>query len=287
MKEIVSVIMPCYNDGKYLEASIRSVREQTYSNWELILIDDGSDEPDTLRIIQELEAEEYIRVFRTRHIGVAAARNYGIQRATGTFILPLDADDMIDPTYIEKAIGIMEQDEEIGIVYCYADLFGEASGLWSLPRYSFEEMLRDNIIFISALFYKKDWKAVGGFNTNMVHGMEDYDFWIGLLELGRKVYQIPEVLFHYRIKKKSRTVSLLGDIENTKKMYRQIYENHHEFYNKYKDDYALQLREALIEQIYFRNSLIKANSLYNAIRSKCPLIFAVMKKIMKKGGKNK
>ena len=95
----------------------------------------------------------------------------------------------------------------------------------------------------------------------MIYGMEDYDFWIGILELGREVYQIQEVLFHYRIKKKSRTTSLMDNIDNVKAMYVQIYENHPAFYAKYRDEYANELRETLIEQIFLRQSFVRQNEL--------------------------
>lgn len=100
--ERVSVIMPCYNDGQYIEEALYSLRAQTYLNWELIVIDDGSDEPETLRVLEQLEEMPYVRLLRTNHVRPAGARNAGIQAARGTYILPLDADDTIEPTYMEK-----------------------------------------------------------------------------------------------------------------------------------------------------------------------------------------
>ncbi|MBR5225946.1 MAG: glycosyltransferase family 2 protein [Clostridia bacterium] len=250
MNKLVSVIMPCYNDGAYIHESVESVWKQVYSDIELIVIDDGSDDPDTIRALDELKKDQRCTVLHTEHLGPSGARNEGIRKAKGKYILPLDADDLIDETYIQKAVCAIEETPNRGVVYCMADLFGAAHGPWELPPYSFEQMLRDNIVFITALFYREDWERIGGFKTNMKKGMEDYDFWIGILEIGREIYQIPEVLFHYRIKQRSRTTLLMDNMDHVKEMYRHIYDNHPVFYQKYQKEYAQQLRETLIEQIF-------------------------------------
>ncbi len=249
--DLVSVIMPCYNDGQYIEEAVESVKKQTYTEWELIIIDDGSDDKGTLEILKRLAGEK-ITVLHTEHLRPAGARNHGIQHAHGKYILPVDSDDRIDKTYIEKAVNIIQSDEMIGAVYCEADLFGEKSGKWDLPAYSFETMLLDNIVFVTALFYKSDWEKIGGFNTNMAAGMEDYDFWLGILELGKTIYQIPETLFHYRIKPQSRTTGFQSDYVQMQLVYRQIYDNHKAFYRQHEEKYAKILRDALVEQVAVR-----------------------------------
>ena len=249
--EKISVIMPCYNDGKYIMEAIDSIEKQTYQNWELIIVDDGSDDEETKRIINEIQNPK-IKVFHTEHLRPAGARNYGIQKAEGTYILPVDSDDRIHEEYMEKAVKMIESNPRIGVVYCKAELFGEKSGFWNLPDYSFKHMLLDNIVFVTALFYKSDWEKVGGFNTSMAQGMEDYDFWLSILGLEREICQIPEVLFYYRIKPVSRTTNFQDNCVQVQNTYQQIYYNHKEFYQKHYDEYALVLRDALIEQIFIR-----------------------------------
>lgn len=249
--EKVSVIMSCYNDGKYIMEAIDSIVKQTYQNWELIIVDDGSDDEETKRIINEIQNPK-IKVFHTEHLRPAGARNYGIQKAEGTYILPVDSDDRIHEEYMEKAVKMIESNPRIGVVYCKAELFGEKSGSWNLPDYSFKHMLLDNIVFVTALFYKSDWEKVGGFNTSMAQGMEDYDFWLSILGLEREICQIPEVLFYYRIKPVSRTTNFQDNCVQVQNTYQQIYYNHKEFYQKHYDEYALVLRDALIEQIFIR-----------------------------------
>ena len=238
--------MPCYNDGAYIEQSIASVFAQTYSDIELIVIDDGSTEKRTLDILSRL-TDPRLKLIRSKRTYPAGARNLGISQAIGTYILPLDADDLIEPTYIEKAVGILQKKQEVGIVYCEADFIGAGVGKWKLPPFTIERMLMDNIIFVSALFRKTDWEAVGGFCTELEYGVEDYDFFLSLIERGTEVEKIPETLFHCRIKSKSRTSAFMEDREKIKSTYEKIYYRHHALYQKYADVYVNRMRNALTD----------------------------------------
>lgn len=253
--ETVSIIMPCYNDGQYIEEAVASLRAQTYAPLELILVDDGSDDSNTLKAINHLQFP-HLKKLHTNHIGPSAARNHGIAAAQGKYILPLDADDKIEPTYVEKAVAILEEKQEIGIVYCYADFWGKRTGPWQLPEYTLKEMLLGNVIFTSAMFRKADWTEAGGYRTAMESGLEDYDFWLSLLELGREVYQIPEVLFHYRIKAASRSTKFQSNMEGVQEAYRQLYNNHQAFYQKHCDMYIMALREKNIDQTFTIDRLL-------------------------------
>ena len=273
--ERVSVIMPCYNDGQYIEEALYSLRAQTYLNWELIVIDDGSDEPETLRVLEQLEEMPYVRLLRTNHVRPAGARNAGIQAARGTYILPLDADDTIEPTYMEKAVKILNENPHVGVVYCKADLFGEQSGPWGLPDYSLRAMLQDNIVFVTSMFRREDWERVGGFNTTMHAGMEDYDFWLSILELDREVVQIPEVLFHYRIKPKSRTTGFQNSVEQIKDTYHTLYRNHTALYEKHRELYDLTMRDTMIDLIQQRRVLEEEVARLRAELQKCEILNSV------------
>ncbi|MDQ0724083.1 glycosyltransferase involved in cell wall biosynthesis [Paenibacillus sp. W4I10] len=280
--EKVSIIMPCYNDGAYIEEAIDSVNKQTYQNIEIIVIDDGSDDLNTLKKLDRLvEQSDRIKLLKTPRLRPSGARNFGIQQAEGKYILPLDSDDIIEPSYVEKSVSILENNESIGIVYCYANLFGEKSGRWELPNYSLDKMLLDNIVFVTAMFLKEDWEKVGGFHTDMHHGMEDYDFWLSILELDREIYQIPEVLFHYRIKPTSRTTEFMINSDSVQRTYRDIYSHHPKLYEKYKDKYAYVLREALIEQIFINKALQESILILDKIK-KIPLLKTIIKKFIMK-----
>lgn len=222
----VSVIIPCYNQGKYLEESVNSVLNQTFQDFEIIIVNDGSTD-NSKEIIDKIEHPKVIKIHQENK-GVAAARNEGIKRASGEYILPLDSDDKIAPTYIEKAVHHIEKDPNIGIVYCEAEFFGEKTKKWNLPSYSLFDMLKANCIFCTALFRKKDWEIVGGYREKQKNLWEDYDFWLSLIEMGREVFQIPEVLFYYRqYEETSRSKETNADLLQR---YRDIIDNHPKLY---------------------------------------------------------
>lgn len=250
----VSVIMPCFNDGKYIKESIECVLNQTYKNIELIIIDDGSTDQETINILKNIKNNR-IKILNTFKLGPAGARNKGIGECDGDYILPLDSDDIIDETYIEKAVKIMDSDEKIGIVYCKAELFGEKEGEWDLKPYSIQNILIDNVIFVTSLFRKKDWELVGGFDTAFKKGLEDYDFWLSIIELNRDVVQIQEFLFKYRIKKISRNKSFENNIEDIKKTYEDLYIKHRNLYMENIDNYIIAMRNLIIEE-NFKSKLI-------------------------------
>ena len=182
----VSVIIPCFNQGAFLDEAVDSVLAQTFVDLEIIVVNDGSTDASTRHKLNTYRRDK-TRVVTTDNQGLAAARNNGIAAAAGDYILPLDADDRIAPRYIEEAVAVLEAEPDTGIVYCQARLFGAVEADWLLPPYSIDEMLRDNVIFCSALFRRADWEPVGGYDTGMVYGWEDYEFWLSLIERGKAV----------------------------------------------------------------------------------------------------
>jgi glycosyltransferase involved in cell wall biosynthesis len=225
----ISIVIPCYNQGNTLEETVESVLNQTFPDFEIVIVNDGSTDPETQQLLETV-AKPRTRVIHTTNQGLAAARNNGIREATGRYILPLDADDRIGPTYLEKAVRILDENDGIGIVTCKAEFFGAVQKPWNLPEFSLEEMLLDNILFCSCVFRKKAWESVGGYRTDMKYGWEDYDFWLSLIESGALVYRIPEVLFFYRISPDSmlRTTNRDQKIE----MFENIFHHHLDFYRK-------------------------------------------------------
>ena len=252
----ISVIIPCHNDGIYIQEALDSLNAQTYQKFEIIIVDDASTDLETLKILATLEQENLQVIFLEQNSGPSVARNIGISKASGKYILPLDADDKIAPTYLEKAKNILDKDPNIGIVYCEADFFGQQMGKWDLPPYSFPEILTGNMIFATAMYRKEDWKSVSGYNESMRHGNEDYDFWLSLLELKRDVYRINEVLFFYRIKKNSRTTKLFENQQILLDSYRQIYHNHKKLFDSHKEFIFLKL----VENEQRHNQLIQEKS---------------------------
>lgn len=203
----VSVVIPCYNHGEFLMETLDSLQGQTFTDYEIIVVNDGSTDEVTVTLLQNLKRAK-TRVFHTVNMGVSAARNRGVAEASGDYILPLDADDKIGPDYLELAVNVLETRPDVAIVYCERVLFGEREGVDPLPEYDPRALLVDNCIYPAALFRKVDWKSVGGYSEKMVYGWEDWDFWISLSELNKQVVKIPEPLFYYRVRNESRDHSL-------------------------------------------------------------------------------
>jgi glycosyltransferase involved in cell wall biosynthesis len=225
----VSIIIPCYNQGQFLDEAVNSVVNQTFTDYEIIVINDGSTDELSIEVLKSYKKHK-TKVYHTDNQGLAAARNYGISLATGEYILPLDADDKIGSTYLEKAIPILDANPEIGIVYCKARLFGIKNRRCDLPPFDADRILLQNLIFCTAFFRRSDWAKCNGYNPNMKGGWEDWDFWLSLLELNKKVYQLPEFLFYYRLKKDSMATAI--KYQKSKELHAQLFHNHKELFSK-------------------------------------------------------
>ncbi|WP_282134439.1 glycosyltransferase family 2 protein [Seonamhaeicola maritimus] len=208
---MISVIVPCYNQAQYLAECLQSILSQTYSDWECVVVNDGSPDHTPEVVNGFLKLDKRFKYIEIENGGVSHARNVGIKESKGKYILPLDADDKIGPKYLELGLRAFNKDNRLKVVYCEAHFFGTNNKLWSLPSFTFEELLKNNIIFCSGLFKKEDCVKVGGYDTNLSIGLEDWEFWINLLKDGGEVFRIPEVCFFYRIKELSRNSRISED----------------------------------------------------------------------------
>jgi glycosyltransferase involved in cell wall biosynthesis len=197
---LVSIVIPCYNQGQYLKKTVQSVLASDHKPIEIIIVNDGSID-NSLEVANELRLENsLIKVLDQKNSGVAAARNHGITESKGSYILPLDGDDLISKNYISEAIGVISAHPEVKVVYCKAVKFNESGQKpWNLKTFSRNKLAKDNMIFVAALFRKKDWEIAGGFSEDMKMGREDWEFWIKMLKSGGEVVQLPFVGFHYRL----------------------------------------------------------------------------------------
>lgn len=238
----VSVIIPAYNCENFLAQTLDSVLAQTYTNWECIIVDDGSTDG-TLSIARDFAlSDSRILCFHQENKGPSAARNEAILHSSGDFILPLDADDIILPSYIEKAISHFKAFPETKLVYSKAEYFGVQNGIWNLPSYSFPTLLFRNCIFCSAMYRRSDYDATSGYNESMRAGLEDWDFWIALLNPDDIVHCIDEFLFRYRTHFTSRSSNADNQFAN---LYKQICTSHEEKFKPYLPDVLYQFQDCL------------------------------------------
>ncbi len=198
----VSVIIPCYNHGQYVDEAVNSVLAQTFQDFEIIIVNDGSTDAFTNEILKNYNKPK-TKVIHTINQGLSAARNNGIRESHGEYILPLDADDKIQPTFLEKTINIISADNNIKAVSSYVEFFGELSGKGNPKGGEIENFLHYNNTIATSLYGKNEWIKLNGYNEKMKSGYEDWDFWLRLLKNGGKIHIIQEYLFCYRKHKSS------------------------------------------------------------------------------------
>jgi glycosyltransferase involved in cell wall biosynthesis len=235
----VSVIIPCYNHGQYIREAIASVEQCDSNLYEIIIVDDGSTDPHTQRVMKELEQEGY-HVINQQNQGPHASRNTGIKAARGRYILPVDADDKVNPDYIPLGIEILDRRPEIAVVHGRPDLFGATSvrtpaetGVFDLHR-----MVLENYIGACAVIRKSALEQCGYYDTQWPYpGWEDWDLWLTMAAVGWQFHFEDAKLYFYRILPDSLTSSNRRDPE-------KIRLNTEYFCRKH----ALLLRRVVIEQ---------------------------------------
>lgn len=241
---LVTVVIPCYNYAHLLPEAVRSVVDQTYPNWELVIVNDGSPD-DTLSVAEDLIArypQHAIRLIDQPNSGQPAiARNRGIVEARGEFILPLDADDRLAPTMLESCAALLVKNPQLDIVYPDAVYFEDSRTFRSNSGVFQAEALRSaNQLPVCSMYRRRVWETLNGYRTN-VKGYEDWDFWLGALEHGFQAQRHPEPLFYYR----SNRDGLYAQARQRDRLLRaQIVLNHPGLYSP---EQARRARQALVE----------------------------------------
>lgn len=251
----VSIVVPCYDLGAFVEEAVESALRQTYEDVEVVVVDDGSTDPATRRVLDRLQGPR-TRVLRKANGGCPSALNVGIEAARGDYVLPLSADDRIAPDYVRQAVEVLGGRDDVGIVYCRAELFGARTGPWDLPDFSLDEMARGNVIFASAMFRRTDWERIGGFNEQAVLGLEDWDFWLRLLSLRSAVVRLDDVLFSYRIRSDSLTSEMADDPQGTARAQAVVFRNNIEFFADHAEA-LFALRNELESEVWSLRSEVR------------------------------
>lgn len=194
---LVSVIVPVHNTAKYLSECLDSVISQTFSDVEIICVDDGSTDNslDVIRLYEKKDGR--VKSIVQANSGVVTARNIGISVARGKYILPLDSDDKIKNTCIEKLLELVNTNG-CDVAAPSVEFFGEKTGKLELPSPTAENMAQQNCIVNCAMFKKTDWSKYGGYDIRFNDGIEDYDFWWNFLQDNKTISRTDEVLFYYR-----------------------------------------------------------------------------------------
>lgn len=228
----ITVLMTTYNSAKYLSDSMRSILNQTYRNFEFLIIDDGS--TDNSREVIESISDTRIRIERITHVGRSEALNYGLKSCRYDWVALMDADDISHPKRFEKQIDVIQENPEIDwISNWYSNFKYKLRGTIKVPELSHE--IRNNLIlsnsvcFASSLFKKKKIQNIGGFKKI---SFEDYDLLLRIKN-NCNFYNIQEVLYYQRIRKKSIS---RNNFEETKK---HIYKIQKPYYQNLRKEFAL------------------------------------------------
>lgn len=220
---LVSVIMPAYNVEKYIEAAIRSVLSQTYTNWELLVLDDGSTDR-TAEIAENfVKADPRVRLLQNpQNLGPARTRNRGFDTAAGDWAALLDSDDVWHRDKLEKQL-VAAKCTGAEIIYCSYSLMdknGRKISDFIVPeRTSYSAMLEKNVLSCSTVLLSRSIFSEYRFSTKYYH--EDYAFWLQLVRLGFAAFGCKDVLMDYRIQHGSRSSNKLRSAKRVWLVYRK------------------------------------------------------------------
>ena len=224
----VSIIITSYNKSKYIEEAVQSAINQTYQDIEIVCIDDASG--DNSYEILKILADKYkniVLIKNEKNKGVIYSRNYAISKCSGEYILPLDADDKIEPTYVEKAAKILDVYNQVGVVYCKYRYFGKPQRKVDIPKFTKEYLLYSSCISACSMFRKKDFQKIGGYKECMKNGCEDWELWLTFYENNYEFHRIDEYMLNYRKEKDNRTKHAYANIKEVKN---NIIKNHLELF---------------------------------------------------------
>jgi glycosyltransferase involved in cell wall biosynthesis len=220
----VSVIIPCYNLGQYLDEAVGSVLAQSYQEFEILIVDDGSTDDATRRLLTDYRRPR-TRITRSENRGLPAAKNLGLSKTTAPYVCMLDADDRLDELFLEKSVGALEEDPSVAFVSHWLRTFGDESREWTPTECDISTVLDVNTINGAALVRRSALDAIGGFDETMREGYEDWDVWISLLERGFRGRILNEVLFYYR-RRQGSMINAIFENKSHPRVYRYLAEKH-------------------------------------------------------------
>lgn len=231
-KGLLSVVVPFYNMGGYIHDTIASIDASAYADVEIIIVDDGSNEQESLDVLEGLRNRENVTIVQQKNTGLALARNKGAEHAHGEYLAFVDADDKVAPEYFSAAINILQQKQNVHFVGCWLQYFGGSGNTW--PTFTPEPpyLLFHNMVNSSGLVYRRSSFACHGLNDpGFEFGMEDYDSVINMVKNDLGGVVIPELYFHYRVRKDS--MSRNFNKSNMSYLYQRLAEKHKSFYTAF------------------------------------------------------
>lgn len=196
----VSIIIPCYNSQQTLEDTLQSVLKQNFEQWEAIIVNDGSTDGTETIALKWVKKDNRFRYYKKNNGGLGSARNHALEKALGTYILPLDSDNKIRPDFLLEAIDVFKSNSNIGVVYGDAMFFGDKNHRWEVGDFDKNKMLNHNYIDACAVVRKTIYDDIGGYEVALPYqGHEDWDFWLRVMKTNYKFHYLKKVSFDYRV----------------------------------------------------------------------------------------
>lgn len=239
---LVSIIVPCYNTGIFLPEALQSVVDSGFENYEILVVNDGSEDKETLEIIFSIMFPK-VKVIHQENKGLGAARNVGVHHSNGEFLFFLDSDNRVRKGYFEKALHQFSKDSSLGVVYAKPVFFGDSEEeRFSVKPFNFNALLAGNFIDACAFVRKSTFEEVGGFDEDRrLKISEDWDLWVRIGLTNWKFFLINEPLFDYRIREGSMIgTSGMGNKEVTMRYLGEKYG--YLFHHKYRQHYRVIAR---------------------------------------------
>ena len=202
---LVSILIPFYNLAPYLEEALESALATQYQPKEILILNDGSTDPESVSLLESIRARGLaeVRVVDLPNEGLPSTRNRGAELARGEYLLWLDADDAVEPTFVSKAVAQMERFPNVHWVYSWVRYFGDLHGIYTTWNCELPYLLGHNMLIPVCLLRRGTFLAHGRHNEEMEYGLEDYDTWVRLMAKGFGGLSIPEVLTRYRVRQNS------------------------------------------------------------------------------------
>lgn len=222
---LVSFIIPYFNAGTTIQETIGSIFNQSYSNFDVWLINDGSTDQISIDKLKEFEGNAKIHLLHQENAGPSVARNKAIQLSAAEFIVPLDADDLVEATAISECVSIATSDKDLGVIYGNLHFFGESNELKIQQVFAIERQVLWNQIAVCCLIRKEVFNSVGYYDEHLSKlGLEDWEFWLRVGQSPWKFSKIEQVHFRIRVVGSSRTFEVAN--KNLDEIKNYVYKKH-------------------------------------------------------------
>jgi glycosyltransferase involved in cell wall biosynthesis len=222
----VSIVVPCHNGGRYIDGLLASLAAQTFRDFEIIIVDDGSTDPATRAKLDELEPA--IRVVHQENRYLPGARNRGFREAWAPFVLPLDCDDTLEPSYLAETVPILDSaPPDVGFVFTYGRVIEGIEGVFPRHFNRFDQLFL-NYVPYCMLIRRSAWEVSGGYDETMRDGQEDWEFNIRLARCGFRGIALPKPLSVYRVRADGMLLSRTARMHGT--IWRYIRTKHADLY---------------------------------------------------------